>query len=298
MEVGDCALCKTNGPLEESHLIPKFVGRWLKKTSATERLRVATNANVPVQDLTKKPFLCRACEDRFSKLETKFSNEVFLPYVEHELDGIGLKQHQSIGYGYNEWLLHFLMSVQWRYVAWGREEVARLTPRHGKLLDKFESNARAYLLGKQKHTGQNETHVLLFQNMMAVQGPIPAQVHEHVNKYLLRTTDGTLVWTKSMLGILTKLGPIGVYTSLDPQSMIGMPDTRIGRKGMLPIEQRFLNQKLVQFLFIDRPHQALDIFRISPAQQEKIREIADRDKKKTKNSLSYGAWLGDQYVRD
>lgn len=297
MEVGDCALCKTHGPLEESHLIPKFVGRWLKKTSATGRLRVATNANVPVQDLTKKPFLCGACEDRFSKLETQFSNEVFLPYVEGELDGMGLKQFKSEGYSYDEWLLQFLMSIQWRYVAWGREELERLTPRHRKLLDRFEEAARSYLLGSQCHTGRSETHLLLFQSMMAVQGPIPAHVHENVNVYLLRATDGTLVWTASMLGILSKLGPIGVYTTLDPQRMVGMPDTRVRKKGVLPIEQRFLNQKLTQFLLTDRPRQIYQHYQVSEGQKKKINELAAKDIKRTENSLSYAAWLGDQYVR-
>lgn len=140
--------------------------------------------------------------------------------------------------------------------------------------------------------------MLLFQNMMSVQDPIPAHVHENANVYLLRATDGTVVWDDTMLGILTKLGPIGVYTSLDPRRMVGMPDTRIRLSGLLPIEQRFLNQKLTQFLLTDRPRQVYQHYHVSQRQQEKINKLAAKDMTRTKGSWSYAAWLGDQYVRE
>ena len=40
-----CALCHESKELKESHFIPKFVGKWLKKTSATGYLRNVDNIN-------------------------------------------------------------------------------------------------------------------------------------------------------------------------------------------------------------------------------------------------------------
>jgi hypothetical protein len=42
---GICALCQDETNLKESHLIPKFVGKWLKRTSATGYLRDIDNIN-------------------------------------------------------------------------------------------------------------------------------------------------------------------------------------------------------------------------------------------------------------
>jgi hypothetical protein len=36
---GICKLCKKEAKLEESHFIPKFIGKWVKKTSITGYLR-------------------------------------------------------------------------------------------------------------------------------------------------------------------------------------------------------------------------------------------------------------------
>jgi len=36
---GICKLCGNNDVLKESHFIPKFVGKWIKKTSVTGYIR-------------------------------------------------------------------------------------------------------------------------------------------------------------------------------------------------------------------------------------------------------------------
>jgi hypothetical protein len=44
-----CAFCGRSQPLRLSQIIPKFVFGWLKRTSATGRLRVGYGINRPVQ---------------------------------------------------------------------------------------------------------------------------------------------------------------------------------------------------------------------------------------------------------
>lgn len=39
MVEGVCKLCGSNGELKLSHFIPKFVGKWVKETSATGYVR-------------------------------------------------------------------------------------------------------------------------------------------------------------------------------------------------------------------------------------------------------------------
>ena len=43
----ECKLCEKLATLEDSHILPKFCGRWLKTTSATGILRNAVNPNIP-----------------------------------------------------------------------------------------------------------------------------------------------------------------------------------------------------------------------------------------------------------
>ena len=54
-----CRLCKKRIMLEESHIIPKFIAKWLKKTSATDYLRFMDTPNIRRQDLVKIKLLCK-----------------------------------------------------------------------------------------------------------------------------------------------------------------------------------------------------------------------------------------------
>ena len=83
---GFCSLCEHDRDLQESHIIPKFVGKWLKKTSATGFLVNANHASKRVQDLITLNLLCRDCEERFSKFETYFAKGlIFLAQPSPEL---------------------------------------------------------------------------------------------------------------------------------------------------------------------------------------------------------------------
>jgi hypothetical protein len=51
MVTGTCALCGENKKLRMSHIIPNFVFKWMKETSATGFLRSAENPKKRLQDL-------------------------------------------------------------------------------------------------------------------------------------------------------------------------------------------------------------------------------------------------------
>lgn len=98
-----CNLCQEERRLEDSHIIPKFITKWLKETG-TGGLRKATNFNKRVQDGIKEPFLCEECEDKFNKSETYFCNSIFHPVVNDNI----------ASFEYTDQLFYFVISVLWR----------------------------------------------------------------------------------------------------------------------------------------------------------------------------------------
>ena len=58
---GICKLCGKNDDLRESHFIPKFVGKWIKKTSVTGYIREKNEVQKRAQDIAKEHWLCGDC---------------------------------------------------------------------------------------------------------------------------------------------------------------------------------------------------------------------------------------------
>lgn len=72
-----CSYCKKHVAIKNSHLIPKFVYRWLVGTSATGKIRETSNPNRRAQDGLKLEMLCKDCEGAFSKFERIFKQDIF-----------------------------------------------------------------------------------------------------------------------------------------------------------------------------------------------------------------------------
>ena len=82
-----CNFCPdTCETLIDSHIIPKFIFKWIKKSSSTGRLRSAQNINRPVQDGLKLEFLCDKCEQEFSIYEKYFADSLFYPIANSEIN--------------------------------------------------------------------------------------------------------------------------------------------------------------------------------------------------------------------
>src|SRR5665647_1861288 len=102
-EFGICRLCDCEKTLKESHIIPKFVFRWMKKTGG-KYIRKADNPNKRVEDGVKDYLLCNDCEQLFSKLEDKFARDIFYPYSNSNIDT----------FKYDNELIKFSISVLYR----------------------------------------------------------------------------------------------------------------------------------------------------------------------------------------
>jgi hypothetical protein len=108
MPISPCRLCGATKELQESHILPGFVFRWKKETSATGYLRFGQRPNLRVQDGVKLHLLCQDCEQRFNNWEPEFANRIFHP----------MTQGKAARACYGAWLLLFCASVSWRVLVY------------------------------------------------------------------------------------------------------------------------------------------------------------------------------------
>ena len=91
--VARCGLCHEDRKLRRSHIVPDFVGRWLKDTSATGYLRYSGSPNKRHEVTERLYLLCEACEQR---LETKQVSAPGIPALAAEEVAIDRAQHQPL----------------------------------------------------------------------------------------------------------------------------------------------------------------------------------------------------------
>lgn len=146
-----CELHKENSELRESHIIPKFVYKWMKKTG-TSRLRQVKNINIPIQDGIKKYMLCQDCENLFSKPEKWFSENAFYPYL----------KDNSFNLPNNDNLKYFITSVLWRVLKYFKDDGNDYNFKPN--LDKAENIWKNYLLNNIPISEYNNIHLILVDN--------------------------------------------------------------------------------------------------------------------------------------
>ena len=135
---GLCRLCGGESELQESHVLPAFIYRWARDTSANGHMRSGEMPNRRIQDGHKRYWLCRACEELFSASETAFASKLFYPYTKDAIE--------SVTYG--PWLLHFCASVSWRVLQFikGETSLKATTLRRWKLSPRPTRHGRIFCL--------------------------------------------------------------------------------------------------------------------------------------------------------
>lgn len=249
----ECKLCKNNGPLRDSHVIPAFAVRWIKSTAATPFIRGAESPNLRKQDIGTTKLLCQACETRFSQDEGIFAEKVFKRYVSEELDEKGRRTGRIPTFDYESWLLRFVISMQWRVLATRPNRVA-----DEKVLGEIEWTWRQFLLGERGDTGVWENYMIFMSSFGGVDIPAGLRLGKRVNMYIVHSVDATTVSSESgrHLGIYSKLGPIALYTPVKPRELKGNADARVHRNGSIKSAPNLGNGWLNQFMFITRPNEA------------------------------------------
>ena len=193
-------------------------------------------------------------------------------------------------FSYNDWLLYFVISVQWRsLVSYKLSErirdmskVENRTKQNFLMsIDQAETHWSEFLLSHRLDTGPERHYIIFLQNLVTGKGTLPRRINDHINTYLLRFIDTTIAFSKRTLFLYTKMGPMVIISGLIPYEVKNMGDLKVRMNGEIKLVQNLTNLDINEFVFITRPNEAYGHYNISYKQQEKI----DNDIKiKIKNS--------------
>ncbi len=200
-----CKLCHLNTELKDSHVIPSFVGRWLKKTSATGYfIAVDTEgAAARSQDLYKTQLLCNDCEGILNQYETYFATHIFHPFKNGTLNAIA--SDENIG--------KFAVSISLRVLWLLQESRDPLAIKWAHILNKLEQEWRQYLLCSEGFVKGVNSHHILFSNERLLAYGLGSAPNLILN--LLRT---------SVFYIYEKFGKAYIYSNMAGIQVISMID--------------------------------------------------------------------------
>lgn len=276
-----CKLCHNKSKLEQSHIIPQFLYKWLKETSATGYLRFGRNINKRAQDGFKENLLCSNCEYLLNKWETDFANKIFYPLVN--------KKNSFFEYG--SWFLKFVVSLSWRSLIYNK----KIGLLHFTDIQKQESDLalevwRKYLLGDIKHLDKYQQHVIPID---IVSNSFMPNMPTNINRYLLRSIDIDLIASESQALVYIKI-PYFIFIGgiqFDPNQWI---NTKIKtNKGMLGNNKYTIPQSFGDYI-IDKAKRVSDIQKkMSKRQKSKIEELILNDLDRVSKSEMFKAMHAD-----
>ena len=210
-----CALCKKHPAIEQSHIVPAFVFRWLKESSPTGFLRFAKNPNKREQDGVKYELLCELCEDTFSEWETLFSNNVFRK-VHHQ-------ENSSLAFNYDNWLIKFCVSVSWRTLMHlvNKNKPDEMPFGHGQKAIATLEHWRKYLLGEFNDLTTYRQHMLITDVTNSAQG---IENNVELKVYIKRAVHYDAMSTPDECYIITKMCDVlicGTILDSNPEQWVG-----------------------------------------------------------------------------
>lgn len=218
-----CCLCGEKEVLQLSHIIPSFISKWLKKTSATGHFRDIKGKRQ--QDVLKMKLLCSTCEQRISNYEKYFAETFFYPLID--------KPRSPYSINYDENLIKFLVSLSWRGL---HHEVSLLTKEkkqiYSNLMDFYEE-WKLFLLNKSKSL--STSHYLFYWGDFL---NIAKDLYYGFEFYMNRGVDGCYVSNpdKSIEYMYTKLPRFSIISLITPRDFSGFSDIGIQMIGQLRSE--------------------------------------------------------------
>jgi hypothetical protein len=284
VSVEPCALCGGPDPLQRSHIIPRFVFKWLVRTSSTRAIRMAGKPEHRRQDGNKHELLCSACEGIFSPSERAFAEQAFRPFHEGRLQRLD----------YDTWLLRFVVSVTYRV---GIMDAARLNGEIPGTLDAVLAgleSCRSFLLGNAA-VPRGTRHHLLFLPDIAVDA---SGQHKDLNWYFARTTDRTLLTFKGAPIAYWKLPGLVCFSTLTA-ARLPLPRASIVRPGRGTLDPRvqITDDELQGFVIGQSRGVGLVRDGLSARQEDKIGDRYRRDRDNWEEREWYRAAMADSIHR-
>lgn len=280
---GTCKLCRNNGILEESHFIPKFVGKWLKRTSITGYLRQSDEVKKRRQDIEKEYWLCGDCEDLFSVWETKFANQVFFPVVDKGLSVIE----------YGEWMGKLCASLSWRTLTYIRSKNYNENEdeNYANSINTAERHLAKYLLGEEKTVGIYEQHLFPLGEIAAT---TDTGLPKNINRFFLRSIGMDIVGNYNGTFIYTKLPSFILLGLVSHNRIERMRSSRISmKKGKISPRKYHWPKGFINYI-VEKANQITDSYdKIPDEHKQKFEEFIQNNPDKAANSKLFKAFLAD-----
>ena len=175
--IGKCKLCDDEKQLCESHIIPKFIYRWIKSTSPTSYMRKMSNPDIRIQDGHKYHLLCKECEDKFSKYEKLFSQKHFHPSIDELRTNIDYKDE----------IFYFVSSILWRFLIVNIDRY-KDSPYYEKLLI-CESQLKCFLIEFKYPYDFDRVYVMLTNYVYDAPDHLKG-----LNQFFTRTIDSQIIY--------------------------------------------------------------------------------------------------------
>ena len=206
----------------KSHIVPRFISKWLKDTSATGFLVTPQEPAERIQDTEKFSLLCHDCEEKLSNFERYFANEIFFPFHNQRIKSFKYDYHLEL----------FIISLSWRILKMGNDKF-KLEHRDLQLyVDKAEKDWREILIGHKQIIDPYENHLFFWDYTKNNAKNTPA-----FNWYNLRGIDVTLAANDKIVFIYIKIPRMIFVTSIYPTTIKNWYRTRIKKNGFITTEQ-------------------------------------------------------------
>lgn len=239
----NCRLCGLDKPLRKSHIIPKFVSRFLKTTSLTGYLRGSSDINKRVQDGLKVELLCDSCESKFSKWEGEFANGIFSSHINLMEQGLDV-----IKIDYDSSLIKFVISIFWRVLV--ATEVAKdISASNMMYVNNLVPIWTEFLNEKRLNWGDCEFHLITLDKIDE------RYIHDfpkYLNAYLFRLWDICAYDANGNVGIFIKLPGLLLLCAIIPSKLPGLFESKIEYIGTMNLNKQIDKTKLVGTILVYR----------------------------------------------
>lgn len=255
---GTCRLCGSISELQDSHIIPAFVFRWLKQDGPIRHTRLP---NRRVQDGEKAKWLCLKCESKLSVWETAFATKLFYPFA----------NRLSYTCSYSDWLLKFCTSVSWRSLSYlsSNFQMDHLNEVQQKKAREAMAVWRSFLNDERLHPSNFAQCIVPFDEIESTTRKLP----NNINRYLLRAVEMDLAAGQNTSFIYTKMGPISVIGFIDCQLPNHWRDIRVAvRAGRIAPRTYTMPGSFLDYLIDRAKRMSSAMTGVSDKQQKKIDE--------------------------
>lgn len=256
---GKCHLTHEFCDLRQSHIYPKFVVNWMKKTGSKYQ-RSYLLPNKRLQDGYKMCLLSENAEQLFSHREKWFAEHVFNPYL----------QDSSITCSYDENLFYFAVSVLWRILILELKAADINDFKYKAIMIETEEQWRNFLYRGIYPKDFDRIHLMLFDRIVSHTLPL-----EGVEYYFTRTMDGTTVYNEktNKCAIYVKFARFAFWGFLS-----GVDDSHFQGTKINPIQgqMKMKGQKMDDFIYGFYTNR-IALINSAPEPSEKQQEIIEQE---------------------